>query len=92
VSKCHSIARKFYKKYSTNIIRLAISVQKAWKRCQAKLAKNRAEDKATLRKIVLIQSLIRGKLTRKRMKKNMIKRLTVNDTYFQSMRLKMMAD
>ena len=92
VYKCVYLARKFYKIYSQNIIKLAVFAQRAWKRYYKKAQKRRKEEKAHYDKLVMIQSFLRGALTRKHMKQNMIQRLTMNDTFFKGMRNKIMEE
>lgn len=79
-------ARKFYAKYTENKIRLAIYVQRAWKRHYLNVKKRRQLENSKMAKIIKIQSLMRGCLTRKNWKNSMKKRLANNEQYFDNLR------
>ena len=85
-------ARMFYRTFKENKIRLAIYVQKAWKKYNSAAKESRLKDAKQLNKIILIQSHFRGALTRKNWKKKMIQKLSNNNHYFNRLKDKIVTD
>lgn len=85
-------ARKFYKRFKMNKIRLALYVQKAWRKYSSSVKESRQNNENKLKKIILIQSYFRGILTRKNWKRKMIQKLTTNNHFFNQLKDKIITD
>ncbi|CAI2384153.1 unnamed protein product [Moneuplotes crassus] len=80
------LQKKRYKKHLQNKIRLAVKVQRSWKRYYRRIKAKKQKRVEYLAKIVRIQSFFRGFLTRKKWDEMMKDRLISNQQYFEIMR------
>lgn len=80
------LARRYYKHYCENKLRLAVKVQRIWKTHYAKMSKRRKDEEETTFKFTKIQAWFRGHLTRKGWDLMMKERLNKNEDYFNTLR------
>lgn len=81
-------ARRYFKKYYTNKIRLAVNVQRVWKRHYSRILKRRKEENEFLQKVIKIQAFLRGSKTRKNFKSSLIKKFKTVQHFFDRMKNK----
>jgi hypothetical protein len=67
-------------------------VQRAWKKHHERMKKERMNEEIKLTKIINIQRMFRGMMTRRRLKQMMIDRLKQNNSYFSDMKVKVTID
>jgi hypothetical protein len=81
------LARRYYKLYLKNKLRLAINLQRIWRVHYLKIVKRRQDEQEATKKITLIQAIFRGCLTRMNWRRMMKERLAMNDIFFEELKV-----